>query len=129
MMRLSPFSRINFLVFAVMILGELTTKSSSAQVARTEVHPIQTTTVTDQQFLTGAKDGKPTTIAAVLRIPRPGTDRLPAVILVHGSSGVGSNVDYWQQRLNGVGIATFALDVFTGRGIENVMQIRKNSAG
>ena len=119
-MRLSPFSRINFLVFAVMILGELTTKSSSAQVARTEVHPIQTTTVTDQQFLTGAKDGKPTTIAAVLRIPRPGTDRLPAVILVHGSSGVGSNVDYWQQRLNGVGIATFALDVFTGRGIENV---------
>jgi dienelactone hydrolase len=76
--------------------------------------------VTDQQFLTGAKDGKPTTIAAVLRIPRPGTDRVPAVILVHGSGGVGSNVDYWQQQLNGIGIATFVLDVFTGRGIENV---------
>ena len=69
-MRLFQFSRVNFLVFAFVILGGLSTKSSSAQVARTEVHPIQTTTVTDQQFLTGAKDGKPTTIAAVLRIPR-----------------------------------------------------------
>jgi dienelactone hydrolase len=76
-------------------------------------------TLTDQQFLTGAKDGKPTTIAGVLRIPRPGTDRLPAVILVHGSGGIGGNVDYWQQQLNGLGVATFTIDYFTGRAIEN----------
>jgi dienelactone hydrolase len=102
-----------------MILAGLLTQNSSAQVARTEVHPIQTMTLTDQQFLTGAKDGKPTTVAGVLRIPRPGTERLPAVILVHGSSGIGANVDYWQQQLNDIGVATFAIDVFTGRGIEN----------
>jgi dienelactone hydrolase len=103
-----------------LMVAALCIHSGRAQVARTEVHPIQTTTVTDQQFLTGAKDGKPATVAAVLRIPRPGTDRLPAVILVHGSGGIGSNVDYWQQQLNSIGIATFALDDFTGRGIENV---------
>jgi dipeptidyl aminopeptidase/acylaminoacyl peptidase len=116
-MRSLQFSGMTYLVLASMILGGL---NSSAQVARTEVHVIRTTTVTDQQFLTGDKDGKPTTIGGVLRIPRPGADKWPAVILVHGSSGVSSNVDYWQQQLNGIGVATFVLDVFTGRGIENV---------
>lgn len=76
-------------------------------------------TLTDEQFLTGAKDGKPTGIAGELRIPRPGTDRLPAVVLVHGSYGVGANVDLWSQNLNGIGVATFILDSFTGRGITN----------
>jgi dienelactone hydrolase len=121
MMRgLSQFSRLTLLVFTWVILAGLLTQNSNAQVARTEVHPIQTMTLTDQQFLTGAKDGKPTTVAGVLRIPRPGTERLPAVILVHGSSGIGSNVDYWQQQLNDIGVATFVIDAFTGRGIDNV---------
>jgi dienelactone hydrolase len=93
--------------------------SSIAQIPRTEVHPIQTTTPMDQQFLTGVKDVKATTIAGVLRIPRLGTDRLPAVILVHGSAGMGGNIDYWSQQLTAAGIATFAIDYFTGRGMEN----------
>jgi len=76
-------------------------------------------TLTDEQFLTGAKDGKPTTAAGVLRIPRLGTERLPAVLLVHGSSGIGGNVDYWQQQFNTMGVATFVIDCFSGRGIEN----------
>jgi dienelactone hydrolase len=36
---------------------------------------------------------------------------------VHGSGGVGANVDRWSQELNGIGVATFILDSFTGRGI------------
>jgi dienelactone hydrolase len=104
-----------------MVLLGFCTERSSAQVARTEVHPIPTMTLTDQQFLTGAKDGKPTTVAGVLRIPRAGTERLPAVILVHGSGGIGGNVDYWQQQLNDIGVATFMLDDFAGRGIDNTV--------
>ncbi len=73
-------------------------------------------TVTDKQFLTGAKDGKPALIGGELRLP-PGTGRVPAVILVHGSAGVGANVDRWAQELNGIGVAAFLLDSFTGRGI------------
>src|SRR5207244_10582624 len=42
---------------------------------------------------------------------------LPAVILVHGSGGIGSNVDLWSQELNGIGIATLILDSFTARRI------------
>ena len=61
---------------------------ADAQVARLELHTIQSQTPTDQEFLTGKKDAKSATIAAELRIPRPGNDRLPAVVLLHGSGGV-----------------------------------------
>jgi dienelactone hydrolase len=105
-----------FMVAFVGIMG-LLLASVEAQTMRIEVHPLQVMTLTDPQFLTGVKDGKPTVIGGELRIPRPGTDRLPAVVLVHGSGGVGPNVDRWSQELLGMGIATFILDGFTGRGI------------
>jgi len=78
-------------------------------------------TLTDEQFLTGVKDGKPDIIAGELRIPRPGKDRLPAIILVHGSGGIMDNVDSWSKELNKIGIATFVLDGFAGRGIVDVV--------
>jgi dienelactone hydrolase len=93
--------------------------TSMAQVARTELHAIPTLSLSDQQFLTGDKNGRPVTIAGVLRIPRTGTDRLPAGILLHGSGGIGGNVDRWSQELNGIGLATFVTDSFTARGIQS----------
>ena len=91
----------------------------SADPARIELHTIQTATLTGEQFLTGATDGKPATISGELRIPRLGTDRLPAVILIHGSGGVGANVHRWAEELNGIGVSAFIVDTFTGRGILN----------
>lgn len=89
-----------------------------AQTARIELHAIRTTTLTDEQFLNGVKEGQPATIAGELRLPRPGTDRLPAVVFLHGSGGVNSRVaDSWTQELLGLGIATFVMDSFTGRGL------------
>ena len=67
---------------------------AAAQVVRIEVHTLKTMTLTDEQFLTGVKEGKPDVIAGELRIPRPGTDRLPAIVLVHGSGGVGATFTY-----------------------------------
>ena len=87
------------------------------QIARVEVHPIQSVTMSDQDFLNGRTDGKPVTLAGELRIPRPGADKLPAVVLLHGSGGVGRNVVDWEQELSSMGVATFVLDAFTGRGI------------
>jgi dienelactone hydrolase len=88
-----------------------------AQVARLELHTIQSQTPTDQEFLTGKKNSTSATITAELRIPRPGNDRLPAVILLHGSGGVSGFVDDWARELNSLGAAAFILDSFTGRGI------------
>jgi dienelactone hydrolase len=88
----------------------------NAQTARIEIYSLETLTLTDRQFLLGAKDGKTARIGAELRLP-PGTARVPAVVLIHGSGGVGANVDGWAKELNSMGVAALVLDTFTGRGI------------
>jgi dienelactone hydrolase len=90
-----------------------------AQIFRLELHTLQTQSPTDQEFLTGKKDLKPITITGELRIPRRGTDRLPAVVLLHGSGGVSGFIDDWAREINTLGVATFTVDSFTGRGIVN----------
>ena len=91
---------------------------SKAQVARTELHAIPTLTLSDRDFLTGEKNGTSVTIAGSLRIPSLGADRLPAVILVHGSGGVGE-MSIAGREFNGIGLATFAIDSFTARGLQS----------
>jgi dienelactone hydrolase len=89
----------------------------TAAFARMEIHSVPTVTLSTRQFLTGNIAGKPAVLAGELRIPKPGTDRLPAVILIHGSGGLSASPDRWAQELNSIGVATFILDTFSGRGI------------
>ena len=90
------------------------------QTARIEIHSFETMTLTDKQFLTGRKDGLAVRIGAELRLP-PGAAKLATVALIHGSDGVGANVDRWAQELNGIGVAAFLVDCFTGRGIADTV--------
>ncbi len=85
-------------------------------VERLEIHPIDTVTLTNRQFLTGAKDGRSARIGGILQLP-VASEKLPAVVLIHGSDGVGSRENGWAQELTDIGIAAFILDSFTGRGI------------
>lgn len=119
MVTLAPsWARTRPRVYALLVVLALGRPASAvAQVARMEVHSIQSTTLTDQEFLTGRKDGKPVTIAGELRLPRPGNDRLPLVVLLHGSGGISGAVTDWEQEFNSMGVATFVLDSFTARGI------------
>jgi dienelactone hydrolase len=87
--------------------------------ARIELHPFQSLTLADEQFLKGDGSGKPVTVTAQLRIAQ-GSGRLPTVLMVHGSGGIGSNIDAWARELNELGVSTFVLDGFTGRGLTNV---------
>ena len=87
--------------------------------ARTELHQIQTLTLSDQQFLKNDVGAKPVTISGQLRIAQ-GAGRLPVVVLQHGSSGYAANIDVWSRELNEIGISTFAIDAFTGRGLTEV---------
>jgi dienelactone hydrolase len=57
------------------------------------------------------------TIAGELRLPRPWTDRMPVVVILHGSGGVPPRSGHWTQEFLNMGIATFVLDSFSGRGI------------
>ena len=87
--------------------------------ARVELHAIPSLTLTDQQFLAGDANGKAVTVSGELRIAQ-GQGRLPVVVLVHGSGGMGPNIESWARELNAMGISTFALDGFTGRGLVSV---------
>jgi dienelactone hydrolase len=117
----TSFARALICAFTIAGAVLLSEAARSQAIFRTEVHPVQTVTLSTADFLLGKKDGKPVTIAGELRIPKPGTDRLPAVVLVHDAGGVGFNVGMWAGELNKAGFATFVADSFTGRGITNTI--------
>jgi dienelactone hydrolase len=111
---------------AAIVLSLVIPTSTTAQepgskqiAARIELHAFQSLTLSDEQFLKGDSSGKPVTVSGQLRIAQ-GAGRLPTVLLVHGSAGVGSNIDVWARELNELGVSTFVLDGFTGRGLTNV---------
>jgi len=85
--------------------------------ARTELWPIETLTLTDQQFLTGDRNARATTIAGELRFPQGASGRLPAVILLHGSGGPNGGHELWSKQFNEMGIASFLIDSFSARGL------------
>jgi dienelactone hydrolase len=87
--------------------------------ARVELYAIPSLTISDQQFLTGDSNGKPVTVAGEFRIAQ-GSGRLPVVVLMHGSSGVGPNIEPWTHQFNQMGISTFVIDGFSGRGLTAV---------
>jgi len=84
---------------------------------RVELHGLPSLTLSDAQFLRGETQGaQPVTVGAELRLAAaPG--RQPVVVLIHGSGGMGSNVDLWARDFNAMGVATLAIDGFTGRGL------------
>ena len=55
-------------------------------------------------------------VTGLLRIAQ-GPGRLPVVVMIHGSGGMGPNIDLWTREFNEMGISTFALDGFTGRSL------------
>jgi dienelactone hydrolase len=87
--------------------------------ARTEIYAIPSLTISDQQVLAGDANGKQVTVAGQFRIAQ-GSGKLPVVVLMHGSSGVGATMDPWVRHLNAMGISTFVIDGFSGRGLTAV---------
>lgn len=49
-----------------------------------------------------------------------GTARLPAVLILHGSSGVDSRGDFYQQALNAAGFVTLQIDMWEARGVTSL---------
>ena len=84
--------------------------------SRIEIYAIPSVTISDQQFLTGDANGKQVTVAGELRLAQ-GTGRLPVVVMMHGSGGVSGVSEAWVHQFNSMGISTFMLDGFSGRGL------------
>lgn len=114
------FSTAAVLAFAATLPGPVSADPAVRDLAaRTEIRAFETLTLTDRQFLTGDKNGKAVSIAGELRFPRGAgpSSRLPAVVLLHGSGGPGPGHELWAKHFNEMGIASFLIDSFSGRGI------------
>lgn len=85
--------------------------------SRLEILALKGETLSGDQFLRGEKSGREVTLAGELRLPPRAPAKVPAVILVHGSGGIGGSTDLWARELNAIGVAAFILDTFSGRGI------------
>jgi acetyl esterase/lipase len=110
---MGPMSHLARMVIAALAATTCALPVLAQGVGRLEIHAIPSVTVSNQQFLTGNRYGKPVILGGELRLPRGAAANFPAVILIHGSGGI----DRWAQELNDAGVAAFILDAFTGRGI------------
>ena len=71
------------------------------------------------ELMQGNKGGEAVNIVGHLFLP-PGSDKVPAVVLVHGSGGIYSaELDFWPKQFNAAGIAVFTLDMFGPRGVQS----------
>ncbi|SHL77943.1 Dienelactone hydrolase [Bradyrhizobium lablabi] len=106
---------------AILLAGiETNAQSMPKEIAsRVELYSIPSLTISDRQFLLGDADGKPASVAGEFRIAQ-GSGRLPVVVLMHGSGGVGANIEAWVNQFNRMGISTFVIDGFSGRGLTAV---------
>jgi dienelactone hydrolase len=89
-----------------------------AKTWKLELHHFTSVTATDAEILTGTSARRPVVLTAALRLPAPGLSTMPAVVLMHGSGGASGYVDDWARSLNCLGVATFLVDSFTGRGLD-----------
>jgi dienelactone hydrolase len=90
------------------------TSLAGGEAGRISLHSL---TLPTTSLLTLTKEGTDTVVWGDLRLPREATGPLPTVILLHGAGGVSPNLADWASELHHIGIATFVLDSFGGRGI------------
>ena len=79
--------------------------------------PVEDTSATVMQVTYTSLDKvKPLAVPATLRVPRLRTT-MPAVVIVHGSSGIDSRGPSYAVELNKAGIATLEINMWAARGI------------
>lgn len=88
---------------------------------QSETLSIPSRKMSDEAFLAADADaGEPVTISGRLTLPGDAPS-YPAVVLLHGTDGKQSGASYtWESYLPTVGVATLALDSYTGRGLQFV---------
>jgi dienelactone hydrolase len=87
--------------------------------SRIELLSFSSLWIPDQQFLTGNEQGKEVALTGELSLPQR-QGKVPLVILMHGSTGISAYIPYWVRHLNEIGVATFVIDGFSGRGLTEV---------
>ena len=103
-------------------LSALPAAAQSGWPGRIEILPVNSRTLTGAEFLSGSAPGREVLLGGELRLPLGAGAKVPAVVLVHGSGGIGAGPDYWARAFNEIGVAVFILDSFSGRGIVSTVE-------
>jgi dienelactone hydrolase len=109
-------------MLCVLALTAMPCAAQSQWPGRIEILPVKSTTLTTREFLKGGVPGQEVLLGGELRLPVNAPAKVPAVILVHGSGGIGAGPDYWARAFNEIGVAAFILDSFSGRGIVSTVE-------
>ncbi len=119
-------SRVNGVLLAASLataaLAPAAAQTSPDLAARVELRSFASLSLSDSQFLQGDKTAKAVTIAGELRFPVTAAPvaKLPVVIVVHGSGGPSPTTENWARIFNRMGVASFMIDSFSGRGLTAV---------
>src|SRR5919198_2815897 len=98
---------IGMLAAVAVLAGASQALGQGAPFVRMEMLPVESMTLSGESFLAGEQNGKRVTLAGELRLPKPAPEKMPAVILVHGSGGLSASPDAWAREINSIGVATF----------------------
>jgi dienelactone hydrolase len=98
-------------IIIILLLTSVCTFSISAKSLSTQLPYIFYVTVPVEI------DGEIINISAQYRLPREEVINVPAVLILHSSSGVDSTGGFYAKALNKAGIATLELDLWGGRGL------------
>lgn len=108
------------LIAAAAAFGQPAAVSSFASAPGNGVYAFPSwTPKTLPDLMRGDKGDETVNIVGHLFLP-PGDQKVPAVVLVHGSGGLYSaELDYWPRQFNAAGIAVFVIDMFGPRGVRS----------
>jgi dienelactone hydrolase/urea transporter len=70
----------------------------------------------------GSYKARPITMTGWLYMPPDRGERIPAVVLVHGSDGVTAHQAHYARMLREAGYAAFVIDSFTARGVTHTIE-------
>jgi dienelactone hydrolase len=115
-----------FLLLSVSLAGCAAASPTPMNVETTGTVAFETWTPTIGQFLQGAAPGAPVTISGDLKLPAGTTARVPAMVIVHGAGGISQGEMQWARDILKIGVATFVIDSFTGRGIRETQTGQTN---
>jgi dienelactone hydrolase len=104
-------------LMVILVIIFSVTLANAGNSYKTETIKFKSNTVyTYRDFLDGLDDAKEVKISGKLIIPES-SDKVPAMIFLHDQGGITRRTNYWVKAFNSMGVATFQIDSYKGRGV------------
>ena len=102
----------------IALVTSAATALASATAAAERLHFDSAARTTDNALIFQGRTAYTDHIHGELQLPSQGAAPFPAVVIMHSSRGIGSTIREWARLFNDMGIATFVVDSFGPRGLQ-----------